>query len=216
MNMFKVKKYIFSNKNVIGLGIASIIVILGFLGILKHGVLGVALIGYIFGWIVGPKEKEIKFYHYKGESMSDYIGFLKKFMKVSFDNEKLPEQAKSILKSIEKNSIELIEYMDKKEMVDSVSEEMMNLKSIFDTYIPNLINQYSRLPVDYANNVKGSNGKTAKDLLVEQLRILEEKIKEIAYGLYENDVTKLKVNGRFLKEKFHSGDFFLNEKSQNE
>lgn len=206
--MLKIQKFIFSNKNIVGLVCASIVVVLGFLGVVKHGWLAVALIAYVFGYLVGPKEKEVVFYHIKGESMADYVGFLHKFLRNSLDNTKLPIEAKEVLQSITKNAVELLTFLQTKETVDDTSEEMINLKSIFDTYLPKLINQFSRLPSDYANNIKTSSGKTAKNMLLEQLNLLEQKIQEISYGIYEDDVTALKVNGRFLKEKFETHDLF--------
>lgn len=214
MNMFKFQKFIFSNKNIVGLICASVVVALGFLGIVKHGWFLVAAIAYAFGYLVGPKEKEIVFYHIKGESMADYIGFLNKFLRTSLDNQKLPLEAKNILQNITKNAVELLTFLQEKNTVDSSSEDMINLKSIFDTYIPKLINQFSRLPNEYANNVKTSTGKTAKQMLVEQLTLLENKIQEISYGMYEDDVTALKVNGRFLKEKFDNNDLFAVKENQ--
>lgn len=208
MNMLKFQKFIFSNKNIVGLICASVIVALGFLGIVKHAWFLVACIAYAFGYLVGPKEKEIVFYHIKGESMLDYIGFLNKFLRSSIDNPKIPLDAKNILQNITKNAVELLTFLQEKDTVDSSSEEMINLKSIFDTYIPKLINQFSRLPQEYANNVKTSTGKTAKQMLLEQLTLLEKKIQEISYGMYEDDVTALKVNGRFLKEKFDNNELF--------
>lgn len=208
MDMLKFQKFIFSNKNITGLVCASLIAALGFVGIVKHAWFIVAMIAYVFGYIIGPKEKAVVFYHIKGENMADYVGFLHKFLKNSLDNSKLPIEAKSILQSITKDAVELLNFLQSKDSVDESSEEMMNLKSIFDTYIPKLINQFSKLPSDYANNIKTSSGKTAKDLLLEQLNLLEQKIKEISYGIYEDDVTVLKVNGRFLKEKFDSSDLF--------
>lgn len=214
MNTLKLQKFIFSNKNIVGLVCASLIVGLGFLGVVKHGWLAVALIAYVFGYLVGPKEKEVIFYHVKGESMADYIGFLQKFLRNSLDSPKLPIEAKEVLQSITKNAVELLTFLQGKDTVDDTSEEMINLKSIFDTYLPNLINQFSRLPSEYANNVKTSSGKTAKEMLVEQLTLLENKIQEISYGIYEDDVTALKVNGRFLKEKFESNDLFAVKEQQ--
>lgn len=206
--MLTVQKFIFSNKNIVGLICASLVVGLGFLGIVKQGWLLVAVIAYIFGYLVGPKEKEVVFYHVKGESIADYIGFLQKFLRNSLDNQKLSLEAKEALQNITKNATELLTFLQGKESYDFLSEDMTNLKSIFDTYIPKLVNQFSRLPSEYANNVKTSNGKTAKEMFLEQLTLLEHKIQEISYGIYEDDVTALKVNGRFLKEKFETNDLF--------
>lgn len=212
--MLKLQKFVFSNKNIVGLICASIVVALGFFGIVKHGWFLVSCIAYAFGYLVGPKEKDVVFYHIKGENMADYIGFLNKFLRTSLDNQKLPVEAKNILQNITKNAVELLTFLQEKDSIDSSSEEMINLKSIFDTYIPKLVNQFSRLPQEYANNVTTSTGKTAKHMLVEQLTMLEHKIQEISYGMYEDDVTALKVNGRFLKEKFDNNDLFAVKDNQ--
>lgn len=38
--------------------------------------------------------------------------------------------------------------------------------------------------------------------------ILNQKVQEIAYGMYEDDVTTLSANGNFLKEKFGKSNPF--------
>lgn len=206
--MLKIQKFLFSNKNIVGLVCGSIVICLGFIGIVKHLWPLVAIISYVFGYLIAPKEKEVVFYHIKGENIADYIGFIHKFLRSSLDSDKLPIEAKEALQSITKNAIELLTFLQNKDSLDSSSEDMINLKSIFDNYIPKLINQFSKLPSHYSHNIKTSTGKTAKDMLLEQLLLLDNKIQEISYGIYEDDVTALKVNGRFLKEKFESNDLF--------
>jgi hypothetical protein len=45
-------------------------------------------------------------------------------------------------------------------------------------------------------------GKTAHDVLQEQLGLLDSKMQEILVSVNENDTQALLANGRFLKEKF--------------
>lgn len=117
---------------------------------------------------------------------------------------KLPQEAKTSIEAIAQCGNELLSFLQTSEKNYSLNEDMMNFTAIFDKYLPKIINQYERLPTKYANEVKSSNGKTAKDMLMEQLSMLERKVQEIAYGMYEDDVTALRVNGNFLKEKFGS------------
>lgn len=208
MTRLQVQKFIFSNKNITGLICASIIVVLAFLGIVKQGWFFISFVAYFFGYLVCPKEKELVFYHVKGENISDYIGFLDKFLRNSLDNPKLSTEAKEILQHITKNATELLLFLQEKESYDFLSEDMTNLKSIFDNYIPKLVNQFTRLPSEYSHNVKTSTGRTAQAMFIEQLYLLERKIEEISFGIYEDDITSLKINGRFLKEKFETNDLF--------
>jgi len=208
MNSLKIKKFLFSTKNMIGCGLASLVIILAFIGIVKAFWLPIALMSYVFGYVAGPAEKEIKFFHFKGENLSDYIGFVAKMQKTVTESEKLPSEAKNIFGNISKNATELLTFLQQDDKTYSLNEDLINLTSIFDSYLPKLINQYERLPSTYANDVKASNGKTAKSMLIEQLSILEKKVQEISYGMYENDVTALRANGHFLKEKFARTNLF--------
>jgi hypothetical protein len=195
MDLLKIKKFLFSNKNIIGCLLASTIIILGFIGMIKSFWLPIAVMSYIFGVIATPEAKEIKFIHLKNENLNDYLGFINKLHKTVELSEKLPIDAKNNIHNIIKTAIELINFLQKGDQNLSLSEDLINLTSIFDSYLPKIINQYERLPSKYANEIKASNGKTARQMLIEQLSILQKKVEEIAYGMYENDVTALRANG---------------------
>ncbi len=209
MNSFKIKKFLFSNKNIVGSLLASIVIVLAFVGILKSLWIPIAIMSYIFGYLLVPKGKEIKFYHTKNEGLSDYIGFIAKMQRNAGESTKLPVEAKKVLGNISTNAIELLTFLKQDDKnIGEINVDLINLTSIFDSYIPKIINQYERLPSKYANEVKTYQGKTAKAMLIEQLVIIEEKVQEIAYGMYEHDVTALRANGHFLKEKFGKSNLF--------
>jgi hypothetical protein len=208
MNSFKIQKFLFSNKNILGCGIASVMIVLALLGILKAFWLPITVMGYIFGYIAGPVEKQIKFYHFAGQDLSDYIGFINKLKNTVDNSAKLPSDAKTIVNSISQNATELLTFLKDTDKNYSLTEDLVNFTSIFDSYLPKIINQYEKLPSKYANEIKSSNGKTAKQMLVEQLSVLDKKVQEIAYGMYEDDVTALRANGHFLKEKFGKTNLF--------
>lgn len=208
MNFFQIQKFLFSNKNILGCALTSVVLVLALLGIFKSFWIPLAVMAYIFGYVAGPAEKKIKFYHYQGESLADYIGFINKMKNNVMISEKIPQDAKDIIHSISQKAIELITFVQDAQKNTAFDEDMINFTSIFDSYLPNIINQYSRLPSKYANEVKTKNGKTAKQMLVEQLTVLDEKVQEIAYGMYEDDVTALRANGNFLKEKFGKTNLF--------
>lgn len=211
--MLKLKKFLFSNKNMVGMGLAIITIILALFGVLKSYWMVVMLLSYILGYIATPKEKEIKFYHVKGENTDDYMGFVSKLQNRMQVSNKMPQEAKALMSTLAGNATELLQFIKDNDTVDEYSEDINSFKNIFDTYLPKLVNQYEKLPSSYANSVKTSQGKTAKDMLLEQLTLVNQKIIEIAHGMYENDLTALKVNGRFLKEKFENNNLFEIEKN---
>jgi hypothetical protein len=214
--MLKLKKFLFSNKNMTGLGFATVIIVLAMLGLLKAFWFPITMIAYAFGYVVGPAEKTIKFIHMKGENLTDYVGFVEKVKGNISQSSKLPEDAKAVVVSLTTTAVELISFLKDKENFDEYSDDFMSFKNIFDTYLPKLINQYEKLPVKYATQIKTSNGKTAKEMLMEQLKLMDKQVTEISYGMYENDVTALKVNGRFLKQKFSQANLFEMEEVEKE
>ena len=128
----------------------------------------------------------------------------------------LPGEANEVLYKIYLIANELIDFIDKKpEGIDSLNEEIINIKRIFDNYLPTLLNQYIKLPKRYAENIKTSTGKTSRQMLFEQLNTLYSAIEKIAFALYENDVTKLKIHGKILDQQFKEKNLFVLEKQIN-
>jgi hypothetical protein len=46
------------------------------------------------------------------------------------------------------------------------------------------------------------DGKTPKEVLLDQLTLLESKMSEVADDVHRNDSDRLLANGRFLQERF--------------
>ena len=59
----------------------------------------------------------------------------------------------------------------------------------------------------YAERVVVQDGKTARDVLIEQLRMIEQKMRETAEAMYQYDASKLLSNARFLQDRFASSNF---------
>ncbi len=76
------------------------------------------------------------------------------------------------------------------------------------SYLPETLQRYLALPPAFRNLQPIQDGKTAKQLLVEQLAILDGKMKEIARNLIANDGRALVENGAFLRDKFATQPFF--------
>lgn len=70
--------------------------------------------------------------------------------------------------------------------------------------LPQTIAGYVRLPVAFANLHPLQQGKTAKNLLLEQLQLLKEQLDKIAEAAFKDDADALLTNGRYLQEKFHA------------
>jgi hypothetical protein len=71
-----------------------------------------------------------------------------------------------------------------------------------DTYLPSTLGTYLRLPDGARDVVVAPDGRTALQVLRDQLTILEAKLDEVANDLWQVDVQRLLANERFLEEHF--------------
>jgi hypothetical protein len=69
-------------------------------------------------------------------------------------------------------------------------------------YLPATLQGYLNLPPVFRRMHPVRDGKTAHALLLEQLTLLDAKMKEVLVSVHENDTQALLVNGRFLQERF--------------
>src|SRR5262249_8238168 len=66
-------------------------------------------------------------------------------------------------------------------------------------YLPDTLTHYFALPLALRAGHAGKDGKTARQLLEEQLALLDEEMRQIASRAASPDVQALRANGRFLE-----------------
>jgi hypothetical protein len=76
-------------------------------------------------------------------------------------------------------------------------------------YLPSALQAYLNLPRAYATLHKMPNGKTADEVLGDQLTLLASKMDEVADAVHKKDSDALLANGRFLEEKFGTSPLTL-------
>jgi len=88
--------------------------------------------------------------------------------------------------------------------LESGSPDLHTLVKTATDYLPNAVQAYIDLPRGYADSRIISEGKTAHDILREQLDLLAQKLSQIEEAVNKADADKLLAHGRFLEEKFGS------------
>lgn len=211
MNTVSFQKWLYSKKNMAGCILASVAVLLYLAGIIDAFWWAIVVGFYGIGYYASPPEKTTVFFHFNDESLQDYKGFIDRLYKNSYGQ--LPKESSERLDNIRINAHELIDFLEKdKQSLNGFNQDLFTVKKIFDQYLPNLINNYLKLPKRYAENVILGNSKTSKDMLLEQIIILDEQVKKISYAMYENDTKSLQVHGKLLEQKFENEDYFKLEK----
>jgi hypothetical protein len=69
-------------------------------------------------------------------------------------------------------------------------------------YLPTALESYLNLPRAYANRVPVSQGRTARQVLLDQLALLEAKLGEVLEAVAKGDTDRLLAHGRFLEDRF--------------
>jgi hypothetical protein len=76
-------------------------------------------------------------------------------------------------------------------------------------YLPSALQAYVNLPRAYATLHRMRNGKTADQILGEQLTLLAAKMNEVADAVHRKDSDALLATGRFLEERFGASPLTL-------
>jgi hypothetical protein len=73
-------------------------------------------------------------------------------------------------------------------------------------YLPRTLREYVALPQEWAENHQMDDGKTALDVLRDQLSVLESAVTGMRDAAVEADAKGLLANGLFLKDRFGASD----------
>ena len=73
-------------------------------------------------------------------------------------------------------------------------------------YVPTALESYLNLPRGYANRVPVSNGRTPRQILLDQLALLESKLGEVVEAIAKGDTDRLLAHGRFLEDAFATSE----------
>ena len=85
------------------------------------------------------------------------------------------------------------------------SPQLFIIERTATDYLPTSLQAYLNLPRAYATRRPVQDGKTAKEVLLDQLTLLETKMNEVADDVHRNDSDRLLAHGRFLEERFGRG-----------
>ena len=191
--MNAVKRFLLSTGNLVGCAAAALVALLFILGLFKTFWVLIAVGGYGLGvatfWRPTPKAFE------EGKDTAYYLTWLR-----VVGLPKLPMQASTRLGRILAIVDEVwprLKEMQTEGLVQYSSRE--EIKQVLTVFLPELIQNYIRVPIAYARTHK-VDGKPMDQLLDEQLEMLEAHVQSIRENVYSRDVEALKTNGRVLKE----------------
>src|SRR6202022_4403715 len=191
----QILKYLYSSKNIVGSVLALLGLVLFFLGVVGTlwPVIGIGL--YLIGVLVPPGTATIGL----------RSGFDPDDVRKALDNEvrivngRVPADVFAKVQSIQQI---ILGILPRSGALPPGSPELFVVERTATDYLPTALESYLNLPRAYATLHPVQDGKTPKQVLLDQLTLLESKMGEVADDVHRNDTDRLLANGRFLEERF--------------
>ena len=191
----QILKYLYSTKNIVGSLLALVGLVLFFLGVVG-ALWPVVVIGlYLIGVLVTPGTANIDL----------RSGFDPDDVRKALDHEvhvvsgRVPADVLAKVQNIQQT---ILGILPRSGALPPGSPELIVVERTATDYLPTALESYLNLPRAYATLHPVQDGKTAKQVLLDQLTLLESKMAEVADDVHRNDTDRLLANGRFLEERF--------------
>jgi hypothetical protein len=191
----RVIRYLYSTRNMVGSLLALVGVVLSFAGIIGAFRPVIVLGLYLIGVLVTPGNKKIDL----------STGFDPNDVKHALDTQvrmitgKVPPEVMARVLKIRQI---IIGILPRSGNLAPGSPELFVLERTATDYLPTSLEAYLSLPKAYATLHAVQDGKTPKEILLDQLALLESKMNEVADDVHRHDSNRLLANGRFLEERF--------------
>lgn len=204
--------YFTSRNNLVGLAMAAFGFLLLYMRILRPGPVSlvVILVLYVLGALLTPRRTK-----------EDQLALQQRMTEAQL-REQMDNVVRSVRKRVPREIIEKVESIQTS--IESILPQIVRMNSgdktyytIWQTateYLPTALENYLALPTAYATMQPLRDGKTARQILGDQLDLLDREMKEIVNVVAENDTQKLLAHGRFLEEKFRKDDILMQAMEQ--
>lgn len=194
--------FLYSTKNLVACTLAIIGLALFFAGIIRDWWFPIVVGLYLAGWLAAPGNRELALTVRNEATQADLVESLQELLAQS--GPRLPPEALERLKRIQNVVNEVAPKLFSGEVA---MDYVVTLVHAVTRDLPATVKNYLRLPTAFANLHVLEDGKTSKQLLIEQLDILDVQLAKTATSIFKDDAQALVSNGWFLKEKFHPVSF---------
>jgi hypothetical protein len=198
-----VVRWLYGMPNIVG----SVLALVG-LALYLTGIIGGVLVApivvalYAIGAVATPRPHGLGAFTTSGDIDPKQIkGALDRI--VSESGKRLPEELAAKVAAIQAAILDVLPRVSGSS-IDR--RDLFALERTVTDYLPHTLDNYLTLPRTYADSHPVQGGKTPKQLLADQLDLIEEKMREISDAVAKDDVDKLLAQGRFLEDRFGKAD----------
>jgi hypothetical protein len=195
--------YIYSNRNIAGAGLA-LAAVAAFLAGLIHEFWYLIVAGsYGIGALVAHDDGVLETHINAEMNVKDAVDAVARLAAES--QQRLPPDIAARVGQIASAVEEILPRLAARGVADAV---FIDVRATATTYLRDTLNAYLTVPATYRNNIAIRDGKTARQIVVEQLTVLAAKMDEIAKNAVVDDAQALLANGKFLKDRFAEAPMF--------
>jgi hypothetical protein len=197
INVSPVLRYIYSSKNIVGSTLGLLGLLLFFTGVITSAIWPFVVVAmYGIGALLapGPTKLDVAGTSFDPDSIRRSLQ-----QQLSKANGKLPPPLQQKLQQIADTITGILPHYTN---FPAGSPDLFVVGRTATDYLPSALQAYLNLPRAYATLHKMPNGKTADQVLSDQLDLLSSKMDEVADAVHKKDSDALLANARFLEEKF--------------
>lgn len=193
--------FLYGTPNIVGSVLALLGLALFFLGIIKSFWFFIIVGLYAIGYVGVPRNPSLHLSLSKAmdtKALSGALDELRRSVK-----KRLSDPVITRLVSVSDTIKHILPHLDK---MDGNSKHLHSVRKTVTDYLPRMLETYLQLPPAFARMHRMKNGFTPREMLMEQLGLLQNEMDKILQLVLENDADALVAHGNFIKEKF-AGDY---------
>jgi len=197
--------FLYSDANIAGCALALLGPLLMFTGVIGPGWLLITAGLYLVGWLAGWAARRAPDLERHLEDAMTIEETLERLdVLVSRVGPQLSVDMNQHLASVRGSVTEVLPRLVGARAFDS---DLFTVRETVLRYLPETLANFVALPPVFRTTHVLKDGKTAVQLLAEQLALLDTKMQEIVANVAGADAQALLANGRFLEAKFRQPDF---------
>jgi hypothetical protein len=194
--------FLYSNANIAGCALALLGPALLFAGVIGRGWLLITLGLYAAGWLLGRRPPQLERHIEHSLTLEQTLERLDHLIGQALPH--LSDDMRPRLASIRTSVAEVLPRL----LAQSAhSHELFTVRETVLSYLPETLANYVALPPAFRAGHVLKDGKTARQLLGDQLGLLDDKLREVVASVAASDAQALLANGQFLEARFRQPDF---------
>lgn len=202
--MSRLSDFLYSPRNIAGCCLAFAGLVLLFTGVIDTGWPLIVAGLYAVGVLAWPRKQVVEV---EAPSVEVSVETLAQQLErlINEASKRLPEPALTSLHSIQTSLADLLPRLRELEVSGALSvESAFTVEETLRRYLPEMLTSYLKLPATFARTQPLKDKRTAAQVLVDQLQMLDESLKQIAHESFAGDVEALVNSGRFLERKLRA------------